>query len=361
MKDKKRRIMLAVTAALLVLSVLVVGHFYFKSINQTIFDESSAHLSEIYHQANQSFSTLVDNTWGLLHSWAPYLSEIDDDAKKSEYVTKLQQDGKFTEFYFINGDGNYLTLNGKSGYIDLKEKLDALVVDGEDVVIYSVVPGKPEIVLFAVPAQGSYSVAAQDRDVVVFNYQAIAVSYDNDDLVAALQNKAYEGASGSFVVHGDGKVLVDNSPEAFPETYNFLATLRKHSNLSANELEALHTQLLQGKSGVTTVRIEGENYYLVYQPMAFEDWMLLGVIPATVVNAGMNNIQMLSSLIIACLAIIFIAAFAVYVVWRYRRNLSEKDNELRYREELFSVLSNNVDDIFLMLNSDDLHVDYLSP
>ncbi|MGN1066460.1 MAG: cache domain-containing protein, partial [Candidatus Fimimonas sp.] len=333
---RKPRILLAIPAVVLVLSVLIVGHFYFKSINQTIFDESSAHLSEIYKQTNNSFGTLMDNTWRALHSWAPYLSETEDDAKKLQYVENLQQESKFTEFYFINGNGKYLTVEGKSGYIDLKDKLDALVVDGEDVAIYSVLAGKPEIVLFAVPAQGSYSVTAQTRDEVVFSYQAIAVSFDNADLVSALQHEAYEGTSGSFVVHGDGIVLVNNAPEAFPETYNFLATLRKHSNLSAHELEDLHTQLLQGKSGVTTVRIDGENYYLVYQPMAYDDWMLVGVVPTTSVNAGMNNIQMLSALIIACLAIIFIAALAVYGVWRYRRNLSEKDNELRYREELFS-------------------------
>ena len=358
---RKTGIWLAIPAFLLVLSVLVVGHFYFISINQTIFDESSAHLSEIYHQTNQSFSTLVDHTWELLHSWEPYLRDTQDDTKKSQYITQLQQEGKFTGFYFIDKDGNCLTVEGKRVYLDLKDKLDALVVDGEDVVIYSVMPGKPEIVLFAVPAQGSFSVAAQGRDVVHFNYRAIAVSFDNEDLVLALQHKAYVDTSGSFVVHGDGKVLVEKVPEGFPETYNFLAMLRKHSNLSANELEDLHTDLLQGKSGVTTVRIEGKNYYLVYQPMAYEDWMLLGIVPTSAVNAGMNSIQLLSSLIIASLAIVFIAAFAVYFIRRYRRNMMKKDNELRRRDELFSVLSNNVDDIFLMLNAEDLHADYISP
>ena len=358
---RKTGIWLAIPAFLLVLSVLVVGHFYFISINQTIFDESSAHLSEIYHQTNQSFSTLVDHTWELLHSWEPYLRDMQDDTKKSQYITQLQQEGKFSGFYFIDKNGKYMTVEGKSGYFDLKDKLDALVVDGEDVVVYSVMPGKPEIVLFAVPAQGSFSVAAQGRDVVHFNYQAIAVSFDNNDLVLALQHKAYVDTSGSFVVHGDGKVLVEKVPEGFPETYNFLAMLRKHSNLSANELEDLHTDLLQGKSGVTTVRIEGKNYYLVYQPMAYEDWMLLGIVPTSVVNAGMNSIQLLSSLIIASLAIVFIAAFAVYFILRYRRNMMKKDNELRRRDELFSVLSSNVDDVFLMLNSEDLHADYISP
>lgn len=357
----KRKVVLIAISILLVLSVLIVVHFYFKSVNDTVFNESSAHLSEIYHMTNHSFSTLVDNTWSSLHSWEPYLRDMQDNEKKSQYISKLKQESKFTEFYFINDDGNYLTVDGTFGYIDLKDKLDTLVVDGEDVVIYSVVPGKPEIILFAVPAQGTFSVAEQGRDIVNFNYCAIAVSYDDDDLVRALQHKAYDESAGSFVVHSDGKVLVDNSTETFPESYNFLALLRKNSNLSEKDVEAIHNDFNQRKSGATVVKISGVKYYLVYEPMAYEDWMLLGVVPSAVVNASMNNIQMLSSLIISCIAFLFIAAFAAYFIWRYRKNLAEKDSELLYREELFSVLSNNVDDIFVMLNSDDLRVDYISP
>ena len=171
----KTGIWLAISTVVLVLSVLIVGHFYFKSVNQTIFDESSAHLSEIYHQTNQSFSTLMDHTWKLLHSWEPYLRDTQDDAKKSQYITQMQQEGKFTGFYFINENGNYLTVEGKSGYLDLKEKLDALVVDGEDVVIFSVVPGKPQIMVLAPPAApGSYR---------GFAYEVIAISFDNADIV----------------------------------------------------------------------------------------------------------------------------------------------------------------------------------
>ena len=40
------------------------------------------------------------------------------------------------------------------------------------------------------------------------------------------------------------------------------------------------------------------------------------------------------------------ALLLVFIVQRYRRSLTEKDTEILYREELFSTLSGNVDDIF---------------
>ena len=51
----------------------------------------------------------------------------------------------------------------------------------------------------------------------------------------------------------------------------------------------------------------------------------------------------------------------MYLIRKNYLNLRKKDSEIKYREELFSVLSNNVDDIFLMLNTEDFSVGYVSP
>ena len=33
-----------------------------------------------------------------------------------------------------------------------------------------------------------------------------------------------------------------------------------------------------------------EDYYLVYEPAGFQDWMVLGIVPADVVNASMSKL-----------------------------------------------------------------------
>ena len=359
--NRKRKIPTVVTAIILFLGIVMTSFLYFNSVNDTIYNESSAHLSEIYHQTNQSLNSVVRNTWSSLHSWEPYLRETEDDNKKIEYIKSLQQEGIFTEFYFINKDSKYMTVDGKNGYLDLKEKLDELIVQKKDVVIYSVVPGKPEIVLFAVPAEGTFSVTPQNRSAVSFSYDSIAVSFDNIALIAALKLQAYEGTSGCYVVNNDGRVLMDNSPETLPEIHNFLAMLRNNSDLKGEEIAAIQEDFRQGRSGDTTFNLGGINYYLVYQATGFEDWMLLGVVPSSVVNKSMNNLKVSSALVISGIAVILVVAVVVFTVWRYRHSLKEKNSELKYREELFSILSNNTDDIFIMLNAEDLHVDYISP
>ena len=239
--------------------------------------------------------------------------------------------------------------------------MEELVVQKQDVVIYSVVPGKPEIVLFAVPAEGTFSVIPEGRSEVAFSYNSIAISFDNADLIHSLKLQAYEGTSGSYVVHGDGRVLVDNSPESLPDIHNFLATLRNNSDLTEEQIAAIQEDFQQGNSGDTTFELGGTSYYLVYQSTGFEDWMLLGVVPASVVNQSMHKLQVSSALVISGIALILIVFLGAFFVWRYRHNLEEKDSELKYREELFSILTSNTDDIFIMLDAEDFRVDYISP
>ena len=50
-----------------------------------------------------------------------------------------------------------------------------------------------------------------------------------------------------------------------------------------------------------------------------------------------------------------------FVIQSNRQTLRKKDNALHARDELFSTLSGNVDDIFLMLNPESLQVEYISP
>lgn len=49
------------------------------------------------------------------------------------------------------------------------------------------------------------------------------------------------------------------------------------------------------------------------------------------------------------------------VIRKNRLKLKRKDTEILYRDELFSKLSVNVDDVFLMLDAENLRVDYVSP
>lgn len=349
----RRRLIAIFSAVILTLGIAAACIKYYNFVDETIYAESIAHLTEIYHQANQSLHNLVGKNWSSMHTWEPYLRDIEDDAQKEVYIEKLQAEFGFTDFYFISRDGEYRTSDGRSGYLDFKQRLNELIMQKQDVAVNSVVPGKPEIILFAVPADsGTFH---------EFDYEAIAISFNNSDLIKTLNLEAFDGKSSSYIIHRDGRVLMDNSPGSIRDIYNFLGMLRDHSDLNEAEIEAIQQDFRQGNSGSTVFSMDGASYYLIYESAYFEDWVLLGIVPTAVVNESMRTLQSNSLFFISSIAVCLAAVLLAYIIWRYRRNLTEKDKELRYREELFSVISNNVDDIFAMLNADDLHVDYISP
>ena len=349
----RKRLTAMIAAIALCIGLGAVGIWYYGFVTRTIYTESTEHLREIYHQANQSMYSLVGRNWGAMHMWTPYLQSAVSDRQIDAFAAQAKEETGFTDFYFISREGSYRTVSGDSGYLDMKEELPALILEHKDVVVNAVVPGQPQIMVFAVPAvHGSYR---------GFGYEAIAISFTNDDLVESLEISAFNGKSNSYVVRPDGRIVVDGSDNQPREIYNVLAMLRDYSNLSAEDIDTISSDFRSGNPGAAVFKAGGVSYYLIYESANFEDWMVLGVVPTAVVNASMNRLQSTTLILVIVIAIGIEAALMSYVIRRNRRNLRKKDTELLYREELFTTLSRKVDDIFMMLGAKDLHVDYLSP
>ena len=349
----KKRLTALLLSLVLVAGVIWAGSAYFDFVAQTIFDESTAHLTEIFHQANQQLYNLVSVNWSRMRMWVPYLEKAESDEEVLAYVDQAREESNFTDFYFISRNGEYLTLTGNRGYLDLRDQLPNLILEKQPIVVNSVVPDQPEIMVFAIPAkQGSYR---------GFDYEAIAITYNNSDLVDALKISAFAGQASTFAVLPDGRVVVDNGSEDMQDIHNLFALLEKSERLTDEEITALQADFLAGNSSSIVFDVDGSSYYLVYEPANFQNWTVLGIVPTDVVNSSMNKLQSTTMLVVSGIAIALAVMLLLLVIQQNRQKLRRKDNELLARDELFSKLSINVDDVFLMMDANDLRVEYVSP
>ena len=349
----KKRLAALLLALGLAAGLVWAGFAYFGFVSQTIYEESTAHLTEIFHQANQTLYNLVSVNWSRMRMWEPYLGKSESDEEIVAYVNQAREESNFTDFYFISRNGEYLTLSGDQGYLDLRDQLAVLVLEHQPVVANSVVPDKPEIMVFAIPAgQGSYR---------GFDYEAIAITYNNSDLVDALKISAFAGQASTFAVLPDGRVVVDNGSEDLKNIHNLFALLEESESLTDAEISALHEDFLTGNSGSMVFDVNGRPYYLVYESANFQNWTVLGIVPADVVNSSMNKLQSTTMLVVSGIAIALAVMLLLLVIQQNRQKLKRKDHELLIRDELFSKLSINVDDVFLMVDAKNLHVEYVSP
>ena len=349
----KNRILTVVAALLLSASVLIGGFVFMDFMDRTIYDESTAHLTEIYHQANQTLYNKVSFNWGIMRMWAPYLESAQSDADVYSFLAQAKEEYQFTDFFFVSRDGSYIALDGERGYLDLGRTLSQLVLEQQPIVANSVVPDKPEIMVFAVPMEkGSYN---------GFDYEAIAITYNNKDLVDSLKISAFEGHGSTFAVLPDGRVVLDSSSVDMSGVHNILAMLKNSAGFTAEQITALQNAFAAGKTGNLEFSINGTGYYMVYGSASFQNWTILGIAPKAIVNANMNRLQYTTMAVMGGIVGILAVAVLLLVVQSNRQKLRKKDQQLLAREELFSSLSRNVDDVFLMIDTDTGKVDYISP
>ena len=349
----KKRLLALLMILVLAAGLVWAGVSYFAFVSETVYEESTAHLKEIFHQANQTLYNLVSVNWSRMRMWTPYLEKTESDEEIVAYVNQAQKENNFTSFYFISRDGYYSTLSGKSGYLELRGQLADLILEREPIVANSVVPDQPEIMVFAVPIQpGSYQ---------GFRYEAIAITFNNSDLTQALKISAFNGQASTFASLTDGRIVMDNSSQELETTHNIFALLEQSESLSKEDVAALRTDFQTGQSGAIMFKLSGKSYYMVYEPANFQNWIVFGVVPTDVVNANMNQLQSTTMLVVGGIAVLLGGIMLILVIQQNRLKLKQKDKELLVRDQLFTKLSNNVDDIFLMLNDKTLEVEYVSP
>ena len=349
----KTRLGAFAAAIVLIIGISMVGIRYTRFVSKTVYQESTSHLTEIFHQSNKALNELVNKNLTYLHMWSAYLQKASTENEICDYINKVQEEIGFSGFYFLSFDGNYKTITGETGYLGLQGNLDDKITQRNDIIMNAALPGKSQMLVFACPeVNGIYQ---------GFEYDAIAVAYDNADIVKVLDISAFQGNAGGYVVHSDGRVVIDHAPESWKTAYNFIAVLRDHSGLSEDEIMAFSEELKQGHTGAMLVNLEGRNYYLIYEKVNIQDWELLGIVPADIVNASMNELQF-STLIIVGALLFSIAAFIIVMILRKNRlNIKSKNTQILYRDEMFKKLSMNVDDVFLMVDAKTARVDYVSP
>ena len=342
-------------AVLLLLTVLISGICtrYFSFVSRTFYQESTSHLSEILHKSDNMLNHLVSRNRMLLHLWSDFLDNASSEEQIRSSLNEMKGETGSAALYFLAADGSCMTPDGETGSLGSQVDLNGPFSAGEDVVLNAALPGKPQMLVFACPeTQGTYR---------GFTYDAVAIAYYNNAVLNALDNTAFGGAAHSYVIYPDGRVVLDSSDDSDDPVYNLLAELREHSDLTEEKFDALSDDLAQGRSGSLILTLRGTRHYLVYESTGIQNWSMLSLVPVSIVNTSMDRLWFRTIEIVTVIMVLLaVLAIALIVRWS-RAALSRKDTEILYRDELFNRLSHSVDDVFLMLDGETSHADYISP
>ena len=194
-----------------------------------------------------------------------------------------------------------------------------------------------------------------------FAYDAIAISHYNNVVMKTVDDSAFGGAASSFVIYPDGQVVIENISEDSESIYNFIAILQEYSDLTEAQIQELTDDFAQGITGNREVTLDGTSFYMVYESTGIQNWILVGLVPRDTVNAAMNQLWQRTMQIVALVVLSIAAMVLLMVMHRGRTKLRRQNTAILYRDVLFEKLSQNVDDVFLLLDAQKHRADYVSP
>lgn len=354
--------------------VFIIGFWYFKDVSEKIHTDSTNLLNETYRQVSHSVQIYIRQKWLNLKDFSDYVGEADFD------FAERQKEWGFENFYFLNckeptADAatiEYLTYDGEKGNLTLENNAEKLFIEKKEVMARDTNNLGSQLLFFAVPIEDG--VYQENGSSEPFSYKAIAISYDNANISRALNTNPFGGEAKFIVIHKNGDLLfttdgnssIDNyindlntslDPETMSQVHNDWETGKK-------ELTHIHCDLQEYKAVDGKLKLQKQTYCILYESIAFDesqDYILLSLVPQILIRGGFLSIQ--RTTIYVLIAIFLLIGVTICSLLILRAYLMAKNNktELKYREQMFDVLSSNVDDVFIMIDPETKKVDYLSP
>ncbi len=349
LKRGRKYIAIFIAALALLLGVYSAGF-----IENRIVEESVSHLEEIYSQINASFSVLVSNNWNMLDDWKYHIGHTVDESEEKlhEFLQNGKDNWKFTDFYFLDKNGNYRSFLGQEGIMDLGPQLEMVMLEQKKIVVEGRLNDGASLTIFAIPVESGLYRGIE--------YSAIAVGYNSNDLRKTLNINAFHQQSEYYVVCPDGRILFSTkSGEGQPD--NLLEYLGGKIKIIDSSREQVASDFENGNQGVIRFEAAGNVYYMVYHKIGFQDWVAIGIVPENIVNASMNHVRTATIVVFTFFFLFVCILELMYMASLRKKAVREKDLEIKFREKLFGILTNNVDDIFVMFSLDGFVVDYVSP
>ena len=328
---KKRKNILLVAGMLLVMLVSILAYSIYTQ--KQIYQESTANLLSTYGQSAKTFTMFAQRNWNILNDWDSYLSALaergEQEGQWQEYIAQ-KATWQYTDFYLFNEQCEFWTTAGRQGTaVHMKEAFEKLYTANEPVISsYTSSQGIRKI-LFAIPME-------QPLQLNGTTYTALVVSYDNAVLEKLLGSMVYEGQSDCYVVRSNGDVVLstETKTEITEQMTNIFDYLRQNAKVDKSSYDTMVQTLPQGGEGCVLYKMNGQNYYLIYQPLGLMDWSIIGIVPTGVVDAGMRRVQVATIFIITLHGLLIMAG-VVKILRDAERN---RRRELERRRETSDMM-----------------------
>lgn len=355
---EKRNFWTAVLAVLCVVILIGCGVGYVVSLRSDLMEQTISDVLAVTQQQQQAFDTFISGDRERLHSFATYFSQADSRDEEG-----IQEKLKA----FSEVDANYTVVNLENGNFYNSRSDETYRMDGEVLEFYRALDGAdvrdPYVSLYSEKLEFGYYERFVFEDGVPGLFQK---GYDCSRVSEEFSLSFYDGQGLGYVVTQNGDVLLRSVGKSGDYSFDNIFDLLTENSSNQLNIDSF-IQKLESKEAGTVVLDAGEGKYIYsYVPVQnAEDWYLISIVPLSAVmeeaDAIIRNSQA-TFLILLIILLVFMTF--LFVIWFSHKEIKEKDYEIEYRKQQFDILStylsNNTDDVYVMLNADGFRAEYVS-
>ncbi len=325
-KQTKKHFFSLIAIASSIFILLISLFFYNLYIRDEIDSITNRSLDQLVDNSVQTFRlslesdiSLLESTAALLPVW-DYLRYIDFESEDYDYLKR-----RFDYMAVVNPSGYAV---GSDGVVsDLSErKYFIAALDGQTAIsepLESYFDGEDAIFI------GTPMIAhGETRGVLVGTIYL--------DTLDKMFGDSIEGLSANLIIDSNGDIIANGVEDSeFSRQTNLYETISKNNLEDSDELELLQSDVIYGKSGSRTLTWNDEDYHLLYESVGVSDWMVISIMPDSVLQSTTNSIVIVTAAISLTVAII-VGGFAVLFNSSRKRTL-KKIAEIAYTSQITGI------------------------
>lgn len=341
------------------IGIMLVGMFFISfsdHLDNDLDDSASEGIEETYKEVGQLVTSISQSRINYLEMLGDYfeIGYLNNDTYQ-KVINDYKQLCGFTNYYMMNVDGSYFTLDGESGTIDFGNDLSKIQVKTiNNLIITGILPDESENIfyIYQLPNEEAYNGQS---------YTLVSFGYDKQDLINSLKINAYRGEGISYITYDNGEIICRLDSQTI--TTNVFEIL-KYSNIKEDKYNQVVDDFAHGKT--KTIKIKGTTegfgeYYFSYQPLKYQDWILVSLVPTDIANNAANSIRNQMTLAIGGIFLAITLILTLSIVFSFKNAIKSKDGLILQRNILFDLMCNDLNEIYVLFNTKTKEVEYVSP
>lgn len=304
---------------LIAIIILLTAVFsYSRSIEESYKEENINSLKELSNQGALMLHNEIKNKQNLLAELSHDVSRIfvNDPQAAAAYLEEAAERNSFKRIGVALTDGRAYTTDGVELNISEREYFSK-AIRGHTAVSRNLddYTDGGRIAVYAVPI---FEDGSDKRIGVLF------ANYSLDTFRKTIEVSFFGGAGYSYVVQENGDVVVDSQhSESFKNFKNVYAALLTADPVNNKDSAEKLWQMINSKKGGYIEFYNGSQKYMYCSPIGVNNWMLLTVTPASVIEDKINMVLNKTYL----LGILLIAIFLLFI-WHIMRIHTRNQKEL---------------------------------